>query len=303
MVEKTGNAATVRTVLTTIDLPETLPVIFLVYRRPQHTAKSLDSIRVYRPSQLYVVGDGPKNDSEVAAVEETRRVIQDGVDWPCDIRWNLASQNMGLANRVSSGITWAFETCDKAVILEDDCVPDKSFFRFCNETLERYQNNQQITAVTGNNFQHGKKRGYASYYFSMFPHCWGWATWKDRWQSYDHSLSCWPDTVEFLKSFRNRKLVDYWKATYDSVMENKVDSWAFRWQFSCWARRGMTVTPNQNLVTNVGFDSDGTHCTDVQNDLEIPATSIRFPLRHPFQITRNRSADKFVLREIFGLQT
>lgn len=276
------------------------PVIILIYRRAALTKAAIESLRQTKPTRLYVVADGPKNEEENESVQATRRVVESGVDWECDVRWNAADQNMGLASRVSTGISWAFESCSEAIILEDDCVASSDFFRFCVEMLERYASDERVMAITGDNFQGGNRRGFASYYFSMYPHCWGWATWKRAWRHYDHTLSCWAETEEFLESLKNERFLKYWTKRKDGILRGDVDSWAYRWMFSIWARGGLTVTPNVNLVENIGFGEDATNCRGV--DRKVPGKGqLEFPLRHPWLVRRNRKADSFVSREWFKI--
>lgn len=277
------------------------PVILLVYKRPDLTRAAVDSVRAARPDKVYVVADGPKNQEESVLTEETRRVIAEGIDWPCDIQWNAADENMGLANRVSSGITWAFESCEEAIVLEDDCVAHPDFFRFCAEMLDRYRDEEKVMCVTGDNFQGGKRRGRASYYFSMHTHCWGWATWKRAWERYDHSLACWPHALSYLESLDDPEQLIYWAARKEKTESGQVDSWAYRWTFSVWANEGLTVTPNVNLVENIGFGEGGTHCQD--GDRKVPrAEGLAFPLKHPRKIARHRRADDYVSRAHFGIR-
>ena len=278
---------------------ENPPVIFLIYRRPDLTKEALQAIRVARPGRLYVVADGPRDGDERLKTEAARQVVREGVEWECDVRWNAAETNMGLANRVSSGITWAFQTCDHAIILEDDCMAHRDFFRFCSELLHRYGKDNRVMAITGDNFQNGRLRGRASYYFSMYPHCWGWATWRRAWAKYEHQLPDWEKVRAFLADVGNQPTLDYWERARGQVEQGNVDSWNYRWTFSIWAHRGLTVTPNYNLVSNVGFGEGATHTKGASR---APlAHGMPFPLRHPWRVRRNAEADAFASREWFRI--
>lgn len=279
---------------------QTAPIIFLVYRRPDLTEQSFAAIRDAEPRRLLVVADGPKNQEEALLTDETRRVIREGVDWDCDVSWNVAEENMGLANRVSSGISWAFDDVDRAIILEDDCIAHPDFFRFCSELLTQYESNPEVMAITGDNYQGGKKRGRASYYFSIFPHCWGWATWKRAWNHYDHSLQNWPETQKFIDSLDDDSFRDFWLDARRDLDEGKVDSWAYRWVFSMWAARGLAATPNANLVENIGFGEDATHA--IETPSWVPAKcSLKWPLEHPRRVRRNANADRYVCQNVFRI--
>ena len=142
----------------------------------------LDAVRPARPARLLVVADGPRADrpGEAEACARTRAVL-DRVDWPCEVETEFSPVNLGCRRRISSGIDWVFRRVEEAVILEDDCVPGDGFFRYCDAMLERHRGDERVMAVTGCNFQFGRRRGDASYYYSHFIHVWGWATWRRAW--------------------------------------------------------------------------------------------------------------------------
>lgn len=209
---------------------------------------------------------------------------------------------MGCGRRVSSGLTWAFEQVESAIILEDDCAPSPSFFAFCGELLVRYQDDPRVMSITGNNFQHGIKRGTASYYFSQFPHLWGWATWRRSWHHYDFSIPEWIGLREtdWLKSFAQDPQIEaFWRHCFDSVAEGRIDTWDYQWVFQSWKNNGLTATPNANLVTNIGFRPDATHTTLADELLEVPSEELKLPLKHPRTVRINADADEHVARHIF----
>ena len=170
------------------------PVVFIVFNRLDHAAKTFAAIRAQRPRRLFIVADGPRAEhpSDVERCAAVRAVV-DQVDWPCDVRRNYAEINLGLKRRVSSGLEWVFDQVDRAIILEDDCLPHSDFFFFCDELLQRYADDHRVWVITGNNFQNGRKRGDAAYYFSKYSHCWGWATWRRAWKHYDGHIPFWPE--------------------------------------------------------------------------------------------------------------
>jgi hypothetical protein len=143
-----------------------------------------------------VIADGYSGDDkhEMQKCIETRKII-DGVDWECDVRKNYSETNLGCARRVSSGLDWVFNQVEEAIILEDDCLPDPSFFRFCTDLLERYRSDNRIFSISAQNF-YGQAVPEASYYFSRYHHCWGWATWKRAWQHFDFEMKLWPEVRE-----------------------------------------------------------------------------------------------------------
>lgn len=286
----------------------TTPVVFLIYKRPETTARVFEVIRKVKPLKLFVVADGPKPEKvgEAEKCIAARKVI-DGVDWECEVITNYSDVNLGCKNRVSTGLDWVFNQVDEAIILEDDCLPDPTFFRFCQELLEYYRDDKRIMAISGDNFQFGRKRTDDSYYFSRYNHCWGWATWKRAWQYYDISMKLWPRIRDscFLESIIPKNRVASWKKRFQYAYDNKIDTWAYRWTFACWIQSGLTILPNVNLISNIGFGGDGTHTTHtiVKSKLEnMTIESMTFPLKHPSFTICDIEADEFTEKIVFKSQ-
>jgi hypothetical protein len=273
------------------------PIIFLIFNRPAETFSVFERMREARPEQLLIVADGPRSNrpGEAALCRQTREVLE-RVDWPCEVLTNFAETNMGCGRRVASGLDWAFEQVEEAIILEDDCLPDPSFFRYCGELLERYRADERIMMISGNNFQNGASRTADSYYFSQLPHCWGWATWRRAWQHYDFAMRDWrraPNLTLLQELADNSELERYWRQCLDGVTAGKIDTWDYQWMYCLWKQRGLAVAPNVNLVTNIGFGAAATHTVAVDDRYLVPTHAIKFPLRHPAIIEPHREADAF----------
>lgn len=171
------------------------PVAFMIFNRPEKTARVFAEIRKARPTQLFIVADGPRTEQEKEKTDATRAVTEH-IDWECEVKRNYSDVNVGCKMRVSSGISWIFENVENAIILEDDCVPEQSFFPYCQELLERYKDDTRIMHISGDNFEWGRTGNFesdASYYFSRIPHVWGWATWRRAWNLYDINMTSWPE--------------------------------------------------------------------------------------------------------------
>ncbi len=280
-----------------------LAVVFIVFNRPRHTKESFECIRAQKPRKLFVIADGPRKDSlddsqKCLAVRE----IVEGIDWPCEVHRNYATENMGLKKRISSGLNWVFEQVEEAIILEDDCVPHPDFFWYCEDLLERYKNDPRVWVITGNNFQHGRQRGDASYYFSKFGHCWGWATWRRAWQHFDGAISFWPEWKG--SSDWNKKMPDplerkYWIEILDRVYAGRIDSWGYPWLATLWFHGALTAIPQVNLVTNIGVGPDGTHTVALQDEPGIPAKPLGL-LTHPVEVKQNVVADQYFFDHDLG---
>ena len=274
------------------------PVVLIIFKRPDTTRKVFEVIREAKPEKLYIIADGPRSSKpdESKKCAEARAVI-DSVDWKCEVHKDYSDINLGCANRVSSGLDWVFSCEEEAIILEDDCLPDPTFFGFCEENLEKYRDDCRIMSITGQNVQFGQKRGGYSYYFSYFSYIWGWATWKRAWNYYDFNLSLWPqvkrDKVLNL-IFDSEDAAKTWEELLENTLLSNIEAWDYRWILSCLLQNGLHIVPNQNLVSNIGFGLDSTNTHSSRSPLaNISSSSIEFPLIHPPYIVRHTAADRF----------
>lgn len=280
------------------------PVVFLVFNRPDVTERVFERIREAKPEQLFVVADGARIDrpGESEKVAATR-AITERVDWPCEVHRNYSEINLGCGRRVSSGITWAFEQVEEAIILEDDCLPHPSFFHYCAELLQRYRDDERVMTISGDNFQRGIRRGDASYYFSKYMHCWGWATWRRAWQHFAPGIDFWPDVREsgcLSAVCFDDKEREYWTGIFERVYTGEIDTWDYPWLLCIWMQSGLNALPNVNLVTNIGFGADATHTRGELSDAVLPVADIG-PLTHPRFLCRNADADALTRTEHFAV--
>jgi hypothetical protein len=286
------------------------PILLLVFNRLDTTMAVLDAIRKVSPARLYVASDGPRQSraGEDIKVKAVRDYVMSCVTWACDVKTLYRDENLGCRKSVSGAIDWFFEHESEGIILEDDCLPDLSFFAYCDELLERYRDDERIMAISGNNFQQGRERTADSYYFSKHSHCWGWATWQRAWKQYDRDMAGWPKCrdnreLRYLAD-TGRAFSRYWEGIFDAAAAGKVDSWAYRWTFSCWMQSGLTCLPRVNLVSNIGFGPESTHTGNSDSWLgALPRASLEFPLRHPSHVVRNVDADSWSDRVLFGAST
>lgn len=276
-------------------------IAFLIFKRPEHTQKVFEAIRQAKPSKLLVIADGARVEfpGEAEKCEATRAIIEQ-VDWDCEVLKNYSDINLGCGKRVSSGLNWVFDNVPEAIILEDDCLPDSSFFLFCEELLERYRYDNRVMSISAQNVQLGRKRSNYSYYFSRYFHCWGWATWRRAWQEYEFEMSYWQEakSTNLLQDIlMDSQAVKYWTELFDYTYESSKKSWDYQWLFSCWLQSGLSIIPNTNLVSNIGFGIDSTHTTIKDNKtVDMPVESLKFPLQHPPYVLRNVQADTFAQR-------
>ncbi len=246
------------------------PVAFIVFNRPHTTKRVFEVIRSAKPPILLVIADGPRNNrqGEIDKCQAVRDII-DTVDWPCRVLKNFSDINLGCRRRVSSGITWVFDHVEDAIILEDDCLPDPSFFYFCQEMLERYKNDPRIMHICGCNFQDGYIHGDGSYYFSKFSHIWGWASWRRAWRHYDVAMTSFPSFKEqgqIQNIFPNKNTHKDWLSKLQAVYSGEIDTWDLQWMYTVWIQNGLSIIPNVNMISNIGFGPDATH-TKVNTNL------------------------------------
>ena len=205
------------------------PVSFFIFNRPETTLRVFEEIRKARPPRLLVVADGPRPDhvEDIQNCAQARALLE-RVDWPCELLLNYSDQNLGCKQRVSRGLDWVFQNAEQAIILEDDCLPHPTFFRFCDELLKYYRSDERIMHISGDNFQWGRKSGESSYYFSLYPHVWGWATWASRWKKYDVDMRAWSSRKpedQYLTDFSDRNEKQFWRNTWDSCLSGRIDTW------------------------------------------------------------------------------
>jgi hypothetical protein len=281
-------------------------VALLIFNRPEKTEEVFKVIRQVKPSKLLVVADGPRLEhSEESEKCAATRAIIDGVDWDCEVLKNYSDINLGCRKRVSSGLDWVFKTVEEAIILEDDCVPHAQFFDYCEEMLERYRYDSRIMSIAGLNVQFGRQRTQYSYYFSHYPHIWGWATWRRAWQYYDVNMKLWPTikNSNLLKAIlKDSHAIKYWSSLFDGVYEKQIDTWDYQWIFACLINNSLSIVPRVNLITNIGFGEGATHTINVSDSSKysrMQSESLSFPLNHPPYMIRHLEADKFTLNTYY----
>ncbi|UIK08727.1 hypothetical protein [Neorhizobium galegae] len=276
------------------------PVVFIIFNRPDLTEIVFKEIARARPGKLFIIADGPRADraNEAERCAQTRQVVEK-VDWDCEVFRNYSDTNMSSRDRISSGLDWVFAHTDRAIIIEDDCLPDPSFFPFCTELLEKYQHDERIGSINGSNFTHDRVVIDNSYFFSRYPLIWGWATWRRVWQNYDLSISRWGTLREtdWLRSVAYPEEFGHWTKAFNRVFEGGLDAWDYQFTFSQWLQRQVSIQPKSNLISNLGFRPDATHTVDASPVAGLPLDAMNFPLRHPADRAINFSADEIYLRE------
>ena len=268
----------------------------------------MDRLRAIRPAKLYITADGPRpghpTDAERSA--EVRRIVS-AVDWPCAVQTRFLDRNLGCKGAVGGGISWLFEHEEEGIVLEDDVVPDPSFFPFCGELLERYRQDQRIGIISGCNFTAGRARSEDSYFFLRNLNMWGWATWRRTWQLVDLEMSDWNQqrSAAFLRKHYGAPWATQqeWERHFDNtVNRRRSDVWDYQVCYSLWRRGMLAIAPSINLIDNEGLgDAAATHPSAEKPQWLIDSRpgSMTFPLRHPSAVRLHSSADAMLDRDVF----
>ena len=274
-------------------------VLLVIFNRPDTTSLVFEAIRQAKPPRLYIAADGPRPHvaSDVAKCKEAREIVNK-VDWPCKVETKFSDVNLNCGIGPSSAFTWFFEHEEEGIILEDDCLPSQSFFRYCEELLVRYRNDNRIMHIGGNNFLKGWQKDIDySYYFSRSGHIWGWATWRRAWKKFDYNISLYNELIEkkyFDDFFLNPVEKLYRLGKFDkTVTSARVDWWDYQWDFARYVNSGLAIVPKNNLVKNLGFGEGATHTQNsTSTTANLVAGDMEFPLKHPPFVIRDFASDK-----------
>lgn len=275
------------------------PILFLVFNRLDTTELVFQAIKKNKPSKLYIAADGPRIDvvGEKEKCEAIKKYILDNIDWDCEVKTLFRDKNFGCKLAVSSAISWFFENEEQGIILEDDCLPNDSFFKFCEEMLYKYKNTEEIAIISGDNFNKSII-GDADYYFSRIPNIWGWATWKRTWEKYDLSMLMYEEfkNNNKIKNIWSKKIVrNYWIDIFDRVCNNKINTWDYQLAFTIFLNQCLCVCPNKNLVSNLGFNGSFTN-TAVKNKKlsNLKVEEFNFPLKMTENVSYRESNDYYM---------
>lgn len=280
-----------------------IPVLFLIFNRSDTALRVIRAIKQVKPSRIYIAADGPREfkEDEAKLCKETREMVMKEINWNCEVKTLFREKNLGCAVGVSSAINWFFDQEEMGIILEDDCLPSESFFFFCQELLHYYKEDDRIMHISGFNEQNGIKRGNASYYFSYYPSIWGWATWKRAWKHYQFKVKSIDDHLERgiiqtyfygLETVGKRWFKDFRRCLFNT------SAWGYQWPFSIWKQHGLSITPNQPLIKNIGFDGRGTHTNfkPAKHILDLELQPMEEKISHPEVLLPNQEADILTFR-------
>lgn len=275
-----------------------VPVAIIIFNRPKETRQLLKTLRSVKPRTVMIIADGARVEGAHAGeherVLETRRVCEQEIDWACQVDMNYSTKNLGCKRRVVSGLDWVFSRHDRAIILEDDCIPSISFFRFTEELLTYFDGNPRVSSISGSNPFNCQLNSSDSYFMTKYSRIWGWATWASAWACNDPNMQTWPkykNSDLLQKYFRNNAEVRYWSSIFDEVYCGRIDTWDYQWFYSNILLGKKVATSVRNLVTNIGFGENATHTRNKRSQKAcFPRMEVDFPIKHPVD---NRVAEIF----------
>lgn len=284
--------------------PTDVPVLLIGFNRPENMRSVINAVRIAAPRSIYFAVDGPRSSSagDREKVQATRDLVQE-IDWPCEIHTLFREVNLGCAKGVSEAITWFFDHVSEGIILEDDIIPTPDFFLFMSEMLNRHRADQRVFSITGSNRIPATTLNTTNQYrFCSVPQVWGWATWRDRWQTYSLDISGWRKQLPAKKLLAmvggSPEAFVLWSATFDSMARMAVDTWDLQLVYCAMRQQGLTVTPNVNLVTNIGWGIDSTHTQEIPPHLQ-PTGQLTFPLES-LPVTQDLAMDKWTNKNVYG---
>lgn len=288
----------------------TSPLLFLTYKRIDTTMQVFAQIKQVRPKRLYIASNYPKTPYENDKVFTLRSLLERSIDWECQVFRMYRDSHLNAKDSISSAVSWFFEHEEQGIILEDDCLPTLSFFRFCDELLERYRDEERVMMISGwsaLDFAPNpsadtlcpKARLHEDYYFSKYNHIWGWASWARAWRQYERESSDFAkDFAHFAFSSASERRS--WRKIFSAYYGGKIDTWDYPWTFSIWKARGLCVYPKNNMIQNIGFNrDDAAHTHGDSKFATMPSYELAFPLTHPSHIAQNLALDSINFAIVF----
>lgn len=289
------------------------PILLITFNRPEHTRWVLTEILKQEPQSLYVCQDGVRegNENDHIKCQEVKDIITEltsayAVAHPNFSLFTLYSSiNLGCGPGPQAGITWFFENVEQGIVMEDDCLPHPDFFGYCEELLNRYKDNPQVQFINSTLY-HNRWKCEGSYGFSHYMVTGAWAAWRSTWQGFDldlHDLNAWKFRRQVLRLTKNRAEANWWYFKVKEIQKDKSKKsyWDYQMQIHLFRNNALTIHPKVNLISNIGFDAEGTHTTFNNGDGERPVYPI-LPLELPTSMTIDMpmDADCFAKRKSRG---
>lgn len=268
------------------------PVLFLTFNRLDYIKEPFEAIRQAQPPRLYLASDGPRENisDDLVKIENVRKWLLENVDWECEVKTLFQEKNLGCGKGIVAATTWFFQNEEQGIIIEDDCILHQSFFKLCDELLDKYKDNKNVWSIGALNPYIQSHLAKESYFFSSASYTLGWATWADRWSKYQYDFNVYSDKkiedmIANVTTNKKRKKDLYRISQYLKVIGDDV--WDYQWQMQVTFNRGMGILPAKNMVCNIGWE--GIHC---ESKKKHPMLGLKiydvYPLVHPQKIELNK---------------
>lgn len=292
------------------------PVLLIFFNRADTFVKVFEQVRKAKPKNLILAQDGPRDDKDLAGILACRKVVEN-IDWDCEIIYDYSEINLGCGVRPQSAITNALKQFEQVIILEDDCVPADSFFRYCDEMLEKYKDDDRIAYISGLNHFGEWNCGESDYFFTKSGAIWGWATWSRAWNRYyDYYVQNISDeyVIKNLKNqFINKQIfynfnVSWQMANKSLCTGEKLSYWDAQWGYVKYSQNMLVIVPRYNQIYNIGFGQNSTHAQNSsikkykkgKTFFCIPTRQLNNPINHPKAILCDTNYDKLVYKCTIG---
>jgi hypothetical protein len=284
------------------------PILLILFNRPQFLPKQFNVLSGIKPLDLYISIDGPRQNNiiDIIFCSEVNNKIKELITWDCKCHFQISNSNLGCKNGPISAINWFFNQVEEGIILEDDCLPDISFFHFSAEMLIRYRNNDKITAICGCNYGFSSNR--TSYIYSSFMNPWGWATWRRSVNEVSYNLDNWTyNNHKFLHKKighgyfdRDKDWFDFWVTIFNSIYNNDFKTaWDYYWIYHIFSKNKFVIIPSKNLVTNLGFGEYATHTTLISHPANNLLTQTLYaPYKGPKRLKNDIIYEKKYVKKI-----
>lgn len=278
------------------------PILLITFNRPDHVRRVLTEILKQNPTSLYICQDGARENNNLDRIncQEVRDVVNELTSAYAishkDFRMHTLYQdkNLGCGPGPAAGITWFFNHVEMGIVMEDDCLPHADFFGYCEELLTRYKDDEQVQFINATLY-HDRWKCLASYAHSRYMVTGAWAGWRRTWQGFDLDMHTWypwqfRKQVKRLTQDTTEANWWYWKLKEIQADTSKKSYWDYQMQMVLFRNEAVTVHPAKNLISNIGFDAEGTHTlsNDGRGDREVFSI---LPLTHPSNRTINHPMD------------
>lgn len=268
------------------------PILFLCFNRPEETKKSFSIIEKIKPTKLYIAQDGPRDEEEKEKTIKVHKIVKD-ISWPCEIHYLIRDENLGVKRAVNDAIDWFFEAEEMGIVIEDDILPDESFFSFAAQLLEKYKNDTRIMLISGCNLL-DTHSGYGDYFFTKIGAIWGWASWRRVWRIHDKEMKRWnkiendPVAMQILpRAYWNDRV-----KKLNNSLEGTIDTWDYQFTMTRLVNSGLSIIPRWNLIENIGFNEGASHTKNKPSFFKNSKSSISTKnLIHPIVIAPDNEFD------------